>query len=361
MGDDAANLLRDYVSATQEADGEQALTLILQDVAMPIVRAIAASVFRGLEASEEAKDVVAETMLHLVRRLRAMHDDPSRGIDDLRGYIATAAYHCCHERIRERFPARTRLRNHLRYLFGHDASLALWRGAEARMICGRREWAGQNAAADAFTNELSASGVHVDAWAEDRRQIRRLVFEIVDAVGSPVEFERMVEAIARWIGLAARDANVPLDASYIDRSQVPSSSPDALSLSDLWRGIQELPLKQRMALLLNLRDAHGREILSLLPNIGVATIQQIRELLQMTPVTFAALWDDLPLPDKTIAELLGVAPKQVIKLRRLARERLRRMLRRRENIDGRGGHRHLPVESRSSLAGGIKAGGGTQQ
>ena len=56
----------------------------------------------------------------------------------------------------------------------------------------------------------------------------------------------------------------------------------------------------------------------------------------LTPETVAALWNELPLSDARIAELLQATARQVIKLRRLARERLRRMQKSREegNLPG---------------------------
>ncbi|HEX2121257.1 MAG TPA: hypothetical protein VHL59_06405, partial [Thermoanaerobaculia bacterium] len=112
----------------------------------------------------------------------------------------------------------------------------------------------------------------------------------------------------------------------------PQPAPDAalesrMSLRQLWTDVRKLAWKQRVALLLNLRDAHGRECLTLLPLTRTATIAEIGAAVGMSAEAFAALWHELPLSDAAIAELLEVTPRQVIKLRRLARERLRRMAR----------------------------------
>jgi hypothetical protein len=47
----------------------------------------------------------------------------------------------------------------------------------------------------------------------------------------------------------------------------------------------------------------------------------------MTPESFAELWNDLPLEDAKIAELLGLTRQQVINARKSGRERLTRRLR----------------------------------
>ena len=85
-----------------------------------------------------------------------------------------------------------------------------------------------------------------------------------------------------------------------------------------------MPLRQRSALLLNLRDAQGRGVLALLPLARIATIREIAQALAMPAEQLAAVWGDLPLADTTIAQSLGVTRQQVINLRKAARERLAR-------------------------------------
>jgi hypothetical protein len=94
------------------------------------------------------------------------------------------------------------------------------------------------------------------------------------------------------------------------------------TLGRLWKEICELPLRQRVALLLALKDGEGLDAVSLLGNAGVATMREISEVLEMKPADLAAMWDDLPLDDAAIAERLGIARQQVINLRKSARQRL---------------------------------------
>ncbi len=102
---------------------------------------------------------------------------------------------------------------------------------------------------------------------------------------------------------------------------------DAERLRRLWRELLQLPVRQRAALLLNLRDAEGHGMIATLPLTGVATMREIAAALEMPAVEFAALWRDLPLEDRRIAELLAITRQQVINLRKCARERLARRLR----------------------------------
>jgi len=93
-------------------------------------------------------------------------------------------------------------------------------------------------------------------------------------------------------------------------------------LEQLWKEICELPLLERTALLLNLRDNNDRGLIVLLADLRIVTIRQIAMALRLQPEEFAALWRDLPLDDDDIGERLGMNRQQVINLRRSARRRL---------------------------------------
>jgi RNA polymerase sigma factor (sigma-70 family) len=100
-------------------------------------------------------------------------------------------------------------------------------------------------------------------------------------------------------------------------------------LRDLWQDIGQLPVRQRAALLLNLRDEQGHGAISLLPATGTASRREIAALLEMPAARLAEIWNRLPLDDRAIGELLGATRQQVINLRKAARERLARRMRRR--------------------------------
>jgi hypothetical protein len=97
-------------------------------------------------------------------------------------------------------------------------------------------------------------------------------------------------------------------------------------LQRLWDELQQLPLNQRAALLLNLKDSSGFGCITLFPAIGIATVRQLADALQISVESFAEVWNDLPLEDAKIAELLGLTRQQVINARKSGRERLARRL-----------------------------------
>jgi DNA-binding CsgD family transcriptional regulator len=101
-------------------------------------------------------------------------------------------------------------------------------------------------------------------------------------------------------------------------------SKDTLRL--VWGEIRELPVRQRCALLLNLRDGEEGNAVALLVLSGAATLAEIARTLEMPVEELAALWSRLPLDDLTIAARLGLTRQQVINLRKSARARLARRL-----------------------------------
>jgi hypothetical protein len=164
-----------------------------------------------------------------------------------------------------------------------------------------------------------------------------LVHAIVDRLPGPARFEDLVDALGAILGVSDEAApSRPLD----DRDEPPvreiaDPGPGADErmhqrsfLARLWAEIQELPLRQRQALLLNLRDPDGRGMIGLFPVTGIASLADLAHALETSEAGLREIWDDLPRDDEWIAARLGSTRRQVINLRKCARERLARRLRR---------------------------------
>jgi hypothetical protein len=134
--------------------------------------------------------------------------------------------------------------------------------------------------------------------------------DLVDFLAQPEEARFVSLEIIRGSEVAKTDSGPPVFSKIF--------------LQQAWQEICSLPIKQRIALLLNLRDESGGGILVAFPASGVATIRKIAHALEMSPEKLASLWKDLPLDDLRIAQLLGVTRQQVINLRKCSRERLHR-------------------------------------
>lgn len=329
--------LRQYLAAS-DREAEEVLARILEEIATPLVRRVVASAVRD----GDTEDVVADALIDLLRHLRDVRAGAGQPILDLRRYIATCAYNRCHERLRERYPARARLRNQLRYLGGHDAELALWTAGGAAVI-GLREWLGREpVSGDAVADFRLA--VQSDPTVENRAQVAALVPVLLRHASGPLTLDALSSAIARLLGVEERRGDGVLTGLELSADAPADEALERrVSLRQLWDDVRKLAWKQRVALLLNLRDVHGRECLTLLPLTRTATIGEIADAVGMDAEAFATLWNHLPLSDAAIGEILDATPRQVIKLRRLARERLRRMAKHRDdqNRDDRNLRPHL--------------------
>ena len=154
--------------------------------------------------------------------------------------------------------------------------------------------------------------------------------------GGPLQLDDLVELVGQLLGLADAPAVRPGadDDRPSDAEAIADPAPSALAvlsdrqaLAGLWAEVEQLRVRQRLALLLNLRDDEGHGVIALLPVTGVASIRSIAAMLEMPASELAALWPVLPLEDAAIAQRLGLTRQQVINLRKSARARLGRKMR----------------------------------
>jgi hypothetical protein len=270
----------------------------------------------------------------LTERLRALRaarvaDVP---IASLEAYAVASAQNACRAFLRARQPERTRLANQVRYLLRHDPALATWEDGRGRALAGLVSWRGQ--AERAAARPASALPLERSAGALPLRELARrlLLFR-----GGPWPVVELVAALAELLQVRDLPA-LPLTASH--EGEEPVDLPDVRPGQDrelegreflalLWDEVTDLPRRQRVALLLNLRDAQGSDMLSLFPLTGLAGPGALARVLEVTLPQLEALWPRLPLEDREIADLLEATQRQVINLRKSARERLARRLRRR--------------------------------
>jgi len=335
-------LLLPFATARDEAEAERHLEQVISLHARPLIQTIlrgklgSALGGRGHREAADREDISSRVVLQILGRLRGLKGDPRReAIGDFRGYVATATYRSCNQYLRERYPQRHRMRRRLRYLLTHDPALSVWETPQSD-LCGLASWRDGTAAARPLPAGAADLALR-EAMAGPRRErlpYGRLVARLLAEAGGPVAFEALVTAVAEvWGGeeegpRAERQASGTNAASRREPSTPPavSTADDRIYLRELWQRIQELPPRQRAALLLNLRDGEGHDLIGLLPLTGIASIPQIAAALEMPPERLAELWNDLPLDDRTIASQLGLTRQQVINLRSAARQRLARQM-----------------------------------
>ena len=338
------DLLRPFLQATEEEAQEILAALITKHVeplVQTIVRRKLCPGFQKADARrrQDAEDVCREAIVNVIRRLRAARNDSVRpGIDNLSSYVAVTAYNACSEYVRRKYPERHRLSNRLRYTLTHQENLDLWEAGDNQWWCGLRAWRGA-----AMTGATGALGARLQDCSQilgrmagresSCGNLALLLAEIFKFVARPCGFEELVSTLAEWWGL---NAGSRTEISYEEDDVLNAGSQPDTSLlirielraylRRLWTEICELPLHQRCALLLNLRDSNGQDIITMFVDTYVATIRQIAEALGVSVTEFVELWNDLPCDDSAIAKRLGLTRQQVISLRQSARRRLARRM-----------------------------------
>ncbi len=351
----ADEALSSYLQAQDEAAAELALSRLLYEQAEPVIGSILRHNLRVTlrEADDNADNQNALALrssvrLQLLSELEALRSRPGGPAwANFRSHVAELTYQACDEHLRQQHPRRHNLKNKLRYLLTHNEEFALWENELRELVAGtRREvMAGRAAWRD------SPPARNEDLWAALREEpaewaklnwpgrlaktlhpIELLRGLFANAQG-PVELDELVNVCAAIWGTREKNEEntVEVIAEYSDMASGQNLA-TALQLEQiehlrqLWVEAGQLPIRQKTALLLNLRDANGRGIIALLPLTGVASLRQIATVLELTPEDLAGLWSQLPLDDAAIAARLGITRQQVINLRRAARERLARRI-----------------------------------
>lgn len=339
-------LLRPYLSAMDEAESQSLLAELVETEAEPLIRAVVGRKLRvswngagATRVAQEAEDIRSEILLQLISRLGALKGRAeARAITNFRSYVAVTAHNACHEFLRQKYPARWRLKNRLRYLVTHQQEFALWENEQGEWLCGLAKWKGAERAVrldelrQGAAERLGLAGRNLQSLnlAELTRSIfstSRGAVELDDLVNAVADLQGLKEsAVEAHAGEDEEESNDPYAGLTSRESDIAGELEQRRYVERLWREICELPERQRAALLLNLRDDSGGDVIALFPMLGVASIRQIAGTLGLRAEDFAALWHDLPLDDATIAARLSLTRQQVINLRKSARERLARRM-----------------------------------
>lgn len=326
-----------FLDATSEPEEAAALARLNDEQIEPIIR-------RGLgyklrfHSSQgdpnlqrpEFEEIYNDVQLRLLKRLRALKEDPAQNqIANLRGYVSRVTRNTCDEYLRQRYPLRRSLRDKVRRHLLDHAEFALWEDTEHNWLTGLSGWQRRRemkAVRDDLHERLKMVWQTIDV---QRLRLHDLLTTIFGVAQAPLDLDRLTELIAGFLGIEDHPVE-PLDPyTHVSLDEQLGASVNPATLAErrqwlqlLWREICQLPRRQRVALLLNLRNPNGINVITLLPATGVATFEQIAQTLEISAAEFEQLWAQLPLDDLHLAEYLGGTRQQVINLRKTARERL---------------------------------------
>jgi hypothetical protein len=308
MSTAAPDLLEHFLCCPDVGQSASLLERLLSEFAAPVIQRIVSSKVRGA-ASE---DVQHDVLVDLIARLQQLKRSGAlTSIGDFSAYSAVAAYHGCREHYRQSFPERYRLANRVRYVLVRHPRFAIWKTSGGRWVCGKRAYG--HAPLESTFNRPAA------------RKTAGLVESVLEEADAPLPFDALLEELAGRYGVRGTLSiaqTVTVETRLIQREWI----------RELWTEIDQLPLPQRISLLLSMRDDDGSSGLILFPMLGVASLRQIAVRLAMPAEDLARLWGCLPLNDHCIGEHLRLDRQRVINLRKSARERLGRKVSRSRGV-----------------------------
>jgi hypothetical protein len=303
---------------------EEAIHALLTAQAAPqIAQLISAEIARGRILPEHRADLESEITLRLLRRLRQLVRTPSgTPIRHFGDYVSTTTYNLIDDELRGQDPLRTRLTTRVRYVLTHTPQLALW-GREPA-LCGLARWTGRKESVP-----VAPLGDVPIAALDDAVGLRRAVTDVLYRSGGPVDLRQLVDLFAEALRIEVR----PFVSAAVLRSRAVEHDPmrrlaGLEYLRQLWAEIEGLPRPQRCALLLQMRLEDGESVCHVLTALGIVLPRTLAETMEMSIDQLLALWNELPLADHQIAPMLDVTRQQVVNLRKAARERLARRMKR---------------------------------
>ncbi len=286
-------------------------------------------------AGEELEDLCAEALGRIAAAERAGAPRPS----DAEAYARVVADRVFADHLRRTRPNWYRLKRRVVYLLDEKTSGGLFARWQLRVewLGGFARWRGRGfratAAYSRFRSDRSEFGREAtDAYPPRELRLPELLAQLFRWLDTPVEVDELTTHVAALQGIEDLSA-VSFEGLEGERAAAdPSCGPEATVLSALeserrrvrlWEEVRELPPRQRAALLLGMeRDG----LLLLLA--GTAT--GVAGALEIPVPEFVEVWRKLPLPDAAIGARLGATTLQVSNLRKCARERLARRLRKGE-------------------------------
>jgi len=332
-------LLLPFLEANTAEEEEPLLIQLLEQHVKPVVKNILRlrlySSGRDRDRfTEDFEEAYEEIQLNLLKRLRGCKSHPDNSVASLRGYVAMVAHNACDDYFRKKFPRRRNLKDSIRYCLTTDSNFVLSQDEDKGWMASLAFVDNPSPDPALSANELLESlGRKLPGSDLRHLELPDLITVILETQRTAVELDELTAVIAR-----IRDIEDPPAASLDEEGHalsetLPSSeaSPAALAeyhevLKQLWDEIKRLPRRHRVALLCNLRDQEGVNVIMLFPVTGVATFEELAYVLEMPVPDFETLWARLPLDDASLAQFLGITRQQVINLRRSARDRLRRRL-----------------------------------
>ncbi len=284
------------------------------------------------QANQDALELLSEVKLLLVSELGKLRSNHTgKTIQNLNSYVISVTINVYRQYLRKKYPQRQQLKSKLRYLLTHHAKFALWEN-EQGVFCSLKENRETTSPPNAEIIQKNIAEIVNQQNLHDSARIIDLLKVIFEAAKSPIYFNDLLSIVAEtqhirdYREMSETEISNRVDAAVSTKPGILDEIEQRAMLSKVWKEIVSLPVRHRLALLLNLRDKRGDCLIRLFPLLRIAGIRQIADTLGFEHEEFAVVWQELPWDDLKIGEYLGLTRQQVINLRQSARLRLIRQM-----------------------------------
>jgi RNA polymerase sigma factor (sigma-70 family) len=285
---------------------------------------------QGVSSKHGAEDLYQEAMTRMIQVLRA----DLTTIGNLEHYVSRVASNICADFLRSKKPRRARLKNALRDVFRRHRDLASWQH-ESEVLCGLAAWRNteKHVVRGYYADTMLDAFLSIHFAGEDVRAVplSRLVVELFDWIGRPVQLDVLVQMLAYLLDIKEQpiesfDDHVAAEYEVQFLGSIRSTEFDVEineMLGLLWRMVKRLPPKQRDAFALRFQDPDGRDLFTVLLAAGIAELNDLAEGLGRSIADIMRLWMLMPMDSQTAASGLNTSLNNVYKWLFHARRRLK--------------------------------------
>ncbi len=333
-------VLERFLSAPNRHAAEQELERLHREFFSVVAsQVLTEELRRGVPADrgeiEETQDTFSDVSLmiraSIAQRLLTLWEQPvpKEGIRHLRAYVVTVARNACVDYLRRKYPGRHALDNSLRVALGNRPKLALWRTDISRDLqewrCGKPEW--QNLPPIMLRFDEGLQG-RIAAAIRDlsRRDALPRIFEITQG---PVRFVELLSFLSDFWDVEApyRTAEREYVPFRVPKPYQSGFQPEEIAtligtLQTVWQQVRTLSPPQAVTLLLKLPEFEAGSYLNALVRFDITTWPALARTMGLETSRLREVAADAPLEDTEIAELLGLTPEDIPRIRQDARRRL---------------------------------------
>jgi RNA polymerase sigma factor (sigma-70 family) len=337
------NVLAQYLTADDDRDRQQQLDELVTLRAAPLIRKVLRRRLgfyvnaQGInEKNPDAEDLYQEALTRVIQVLNQLHSSSTvTDIENFEGYVSRVATNICMDFLREKSPARTRLKDTLRDLFRRHGDLVSWE-YEGEILCGFAAWRNtrKSTFSDQDTRELETKlemfrSVRFADEDVSVASLSQVLAELFDWIGGPVDIDTLVRMVAYLLNIKDQqfESFDETDVYFPASAQTGESHVRANELlARLWHTITALPAEQRDAFAFGFEDEAGQDLFTVLLDAGIVTWSELADGMERSVEEIVKLRMRMPMDGATAAEVIGAERKNVWKWRYRAIRTLKKHL-----------------------------------